>query len=449
MTKAWMTKTVSVCPFSKPVEIDTFEVPKIDRCLFVQTPGRSIRKGRNKLSLVKTQPVRRTAEVSSQKIAKTETLPFKQAFELLEKVMPGASALVVSTLPRGSLQIVQPPKVAEALLKSYSREFLNEDRLTWQAILKGAAVTAASVFPADHRFVTEFLQGNGIAFAAAVPLAAPILDGYPGALHVYRTTEQGDFTAEELSKLADLASEFDEIIANSRAARQGGAEAPNLMLTDRPRSHLFVFDADGKQRLTGADFETLDRRLADLMADEVKARIARSGGEKTSADRVQLPDSRGDLWTFRAVTYGKYPAFGDGSFVVFCLQPNCSEWATVRPTDVQADQEMARLIPAMKFMRQEFSRGPTLGEISKQVHLSPFHFHRRFAELLGLTPKHYLLECQIAQAKEELLARKKELSQIATDCGFAHQSHFTSRFKQAAGLTPTRWRRLASDTKRD
>ena len=75
--------------------------------------------------------------------------------------------------------------------------------------------------------------------------------------------------------------------------------------------------------------------------------------------------------------------------------------------------------------------------------LSPFHFHRRFTELLGLTPKQYLLACQIHEAKSELLAGEKELAQIAKDCGFAHQSHFTSRFKQATGLTPTRWRRMA------
>ena len=132
------------------------------------------------------------------------------------------------------------------------------------------------------------------------------------------------------------------------------------------------------------------------------------------------------------------------------MQPTCSEWGLVRPQDVQADAEMARLIPSLKFMRTEFHTGPTLTEIARTVHLSPFHFHRRFAELLGLTPKHYLLECQITQAKQELLARKKELAQVAIDCGFAHQSHFTSRFKQATGLTPTRWRRLASgETRRD
>ena len=50
-----------------------------------------------------------------------------------------------------------------------------------------------------------------------------------------------------------------------------------------------------------------------------------------------------------------------------------------------------------------------------------------------------------AKAKRELLAREKDLAQIATDCGFAHQSHFTSRFKQATGLTPTRWRRMMTE----
>ena len=90
----------------------------------------------------------------------------------------------------------------------------------------------------------------------------------------------------------------------------------------------------------------------------------------------------------------------------------------------------------------------TLVEIARTVHLSPFHFHRRFTELLGVTPKHFMLDCQIQQAKGELLARQKELARFAKECGFAHQSHFTSRFKQATGLTPTRWRRMATETQR-
>ena len=90
-------------------------------------------------------------------------------------------------------------------------------------------------------------------------------------------------------------------------------------------------------------------------------------------------------------------------------------------------------------------KNPTLDDIARKAHLSPFHFHRRFTDLIGQTPKHFLLGCQIHEAKRGLVSRRRELTQIASDTGFAHQSHFTSRFKQATGLTPTRWRRLAAE----
>ena len=374
-------------------------------------------------------------------------LPFKQALELLEQSVTATHAMVVTVLPRGSLQIVQPVRLPETLLKGYTREYHLEDRLTWHTILIGKPTVASSILREGDKYMAGLLRENGISFAAAAPLAAPIIDGYPGAIVVLRTAEQGDFNPEEVRQLGEVAKQIDEIIAHAREARRGDDLEPSLTLTPRPQGRLFIFNASGEQLVPGDDFETLDARLRDGMAEHTRARLNRLNGQLMTADRVQLADSRGDLWTFRSVTYTRYPAVGDGPFVVFCMQPSCAEWATVRPSDVQADAEMARLIPALKFMRQEFHRGPTLGEIAKQVHLSPFHFHRRFAELLGLTPKHYLLECQITEAKVQLLARKKELAQIATDCGFAHQSHFTSRFKQATGLTPTRWRRLASENR--
>jgi AraC family transcriptional regulator len=106
---------------------------------------------------------------------------------------------------------------------------------------------------------------------------------------------------------------------------------------------------------------------------------------------------------------------------------------------------MVRLLPTLKYMQQEFHKNPTLDDIARKAHLSPFHFHRRFTDLIGQTPKHFLLGCQIHEAKRGLVSRRRELTQIASDTGFAHQSHFTSRFKQATGLTPTRWRRLAAE----
>jgi len=410
----------------------------------VPTPKPGPRKGRSTLSVTKTQPRKATEVVSQTKHPRNEVLPFKQAMETLSKEIPSLQAVVISTMPRGSLQIAQPARVPEGLLRSYAREFHLEDRLTWQAILEDKAVNAAELGD-QHPFLNGFVRGNGLAYAIAAPLRSPVIEGYDGAIHLYRTAEEGPFSNEDLRKLAAITDEINESVDKAREARKGGVEEPHLTLTPRPKARLYAFDRAGKQLLNQSEYEKMDQRLRDEMVEQAKARLNRLDGQLMTADRVQVPDSRGDLWTFRFVSYAKYPGIADDSLVLACMQPTCGEWAAVRPSDLQADAEIARLIPALKFMRQEFHRGPTLGEIAKQVHLSPFHFHRRFAELLGLTPKHYLLECQITEAKSQLVAARKELAQIAADCGFAHQSHFTSRFKQATGLTPTRWRRLARD----
>jgi len=125
------------------------------------------------------------------------------------------------------------------------------------------------------------------------------------------------------------------------------------------------------------------------------------------------------------------------------LQPEPDAWAKIRPSDFAADEELSRLIPALQYMRQNFAGESSLDDVAKTVHLSPFHFHRRFAALLGVSPKHYMFDCQIAEAKRLLVEQEKDLREVAELCGFAHQSHFTSRFKQATGLTPTAWRRIA------
>jgi AraC-like DNA-binding protein len=190
---------------------------------------------------------------------------------------------------------------------------------------------------------------------------------------------------------------------------------------------------------------SLDDRVREQMLRHAKQTLSRLDGQSYSNDRICLPDSRGDLWIFRAVAYAKFPALGDGPYVFYCLQPDCKEWSAVRASDLQADPEISRLVPAMQFMHKEFGHGITLTDISKSVDLSPFHFHRRFTELFGITPKHFLLECQIHAAKTHMALGDKNLVEISQSCGFAHQSHFTSRFKQATGLTPTGWRRLADE----
>src|SRR4051794_31000959 len=111
-------------------------------------PDRSrSRKAEEKLSLVKSQSRKTTEVVGGQgnrhAARQHEHTPYKQAIELVEHAIPNtAQVLIITTLPRGSLQIAQPARVAENLLKPYTREFHLEDRLTWSAIRSGGVISS-------------------------------------------------------------------------------------------------------------------------------------------------------------------------------------------------------------------------------------------------------------------------------------------------------------------
>lgn len=375
-----------------------------------------------------------------------EQISSKQLLDNLRKTVTFSRGLLVTTMPRGGLQIAQPTHLPEAVLKSYNRGVHAEDRPAWRAMTEGVPVRPQSCWESrdfeGSIYYRELLLPLEIRYAVVLPLAAPILEGYPGAVYVGRTADEGDFTKAEIEHLMNAVRHFDEKTTALHASRRDQAIDADSPLHERPPVYFVIVDHRGDSRLVGTEWSGFDDHLRQQMVDQARKRIQHLNGDGQQIDRVLLPDDHGDIWTFRVASYRSYPALGEGAYTFFCLTPACHEWASVKPADFQADQEVSRLIPALKFMQQEFHRGPTLGEIAKQVELSPFHFHRRFTELLGLTPKQFLLECQIHAAKTQLLAGTKELVAIARDCGFAHQSHFTSRFKQATGLTPTRWRRM-------
>lgn len=372
----------------------------------------------------------------------------RQVFDLVSPIVPFTQGLIVSMLPRGSIHIVQPNKSPETLLKAYARDFHKEDRVAWQAILKGTNSRASDCWSnsdfQNSPYLHGMLQPHGFRYSVGIPLSAPVLNGYAGAMLLFRGPDDGDFTDGELNKLKNIGKEVDEFISKNRTARNN-----ELAMQTDPWTHFapvrqFIFNKDCKVVYPKRSLN-LDDRVEDQLYQHAKLAFEHCRRGQVYTDRLLLPDANGDLWIFHCQVYKEFPALGQGAFVFFTLQPESFEWVSVRPAEVSADSELVRLLPTLKFMQQDFHRNPTLDEISKKAHLSPFHFHRRFTDLVGQTPKHFLLGCQIHEAKRLLVSRRRELAQIATDCGFAHQSHFTSRFKQATGLTPTRWRRLAGE----
>lgn len=93
------------------------------------------------------------------------------------------------------------------------------------------------------------------------------------------------------------------------------------------------------------------------------------------------------------------------------------------------------------FITDHLSDDIALDELAKLTGLSCKHFVRAFKQSMGVPPHQYLIFQRIEAAKQRLRGGKATLADIAMQCGFADQSHFTATFRKTVGLAPGAWRR--------
>lgn len=81
-----------------------------------------------------------------------------------------------------------------------------------------------------------------------------------------------------------------------------------------------------------------------------------------------------------------------------------------------------------------------LGDLTQLTHFSRRKFSRTFKASFGCTPSQYVRHMRIARAQNLMTEFHDPLRQIAAECGFADQSHFSRCFRQVVGEPPTIWR---------
>lgn len=81
-----------------------------------------------------------------------------------------------------------------------------------------------------------------------------------------------------------------------------------------------------------------------------------------------------------------------------------------------------------------------LSELAGVATLSMFHFARSFRQAMNIAPVRYIWHRRIERAKLSLRNKATPLVVVSIDCGYSSQSHFTTAFKEATGLTPAAFR---------
>ncbi|MGH6804755.1 MAG: bifunctional transcriptional activator/DNA repair enzyme AdaA, partial [Methyloceanibacter sp.] len=82
---------------------------------------------------------------------------------------------------------------------------------------------------------------------------------------------------------------------------------------------------------------------------------------------------------------------------------------------------------------------PKLDDLAEAVGLSPYHFHRMFKSVVGVTPKAYAVAHRTKRVRDAL-GRSATVTQAIYDAGFNSNGRFYASSSEVLGMTPSQFR---------
>jgi transcriptional regulator GlxA family with amidase domain len=87
----------------------------------------------------------------------------------------------------------------------------------------------------------------------------------------------------------------------------------------------------------------------------------------------------------------------------------------------------------------------TVGDLAREVRLSPARLQRLFKHRIGVDVSVALAERRLQQAAHLLSASDMQIKEIAYVVGYEHHSSFVRAFQRRFALAPRLYRQLASE----
>ncbi len=105
----------------------------------------------------------------------------------------------------------------------------------------------------------------------------------------------------------------------------------------------------------------------------------------------------------------------------------------------------ARAVPewlrrAREYVEANFLRALSLAEIARVARVNRVHLARQFRSYFSTSVGEFIRLKRVEQACRLVSTTSDPLAEIAIDCGFSDQSHFSTTFRRHMGLTPARFR---------
>ena len=95
---------------------------------------------------------------------------------------------------------------------------------------------------------------------------------------------------------------------------------------------------------------------------------------------------------------------------------------------------------ARELLDGRFDQPVSLRGLAREAGVHPVHFAAAFRRFHGCSVGEYLRRRRLQYVHRRLANPEVPLAQVATEAGFADQSHLTRTFKRFCGMTPSRYR---------
>jgi AraC family transcriptional regulator len=105
-----------------------------------------------------------------------------------------------------------------------------------------------------------------------------------------------------------------------------------------------------------------------------------------------------------------------------------------------ANRTIEEMIPLLIQVQRDLDEDLKLDVLAARFGYSPFHFHRRFKELTGETPRQYVHRLRLEKAAYKLQITDESVLNIGLSVGFRNHETFSRAFKQRFDYTPSRYR---------
>ena len=110
-------------------------------------------------------------------------------------------------------------------------------------------------------------------------------------------------------------------------------------------------------------------------------------------------------------------------------------------TDVSADRHsLIKFEAVLKHIDENYKRNIPLSELAAIMNISTMYFSNYFKQVFHISPKQYIMNVRMDNAKELLLDSDMSILEVGTAVGIDDQNYFSRIFKKHCGMSPTEFR---------